>query len=131
MSKKTDAFLNDLVNLCVSHGVRLRASDGVFRFEGNGVKPTPVSDVSKTLGYAFSELRDESMFLIFRDNAGLGRRWLYGEKQWRVDRAKAGLKIISLPEAKRLIRTFKKLPATRSYTYGVESIYGRDRIIVG
>ncbi len=43
MSKKTDAFLNDLVNLCVSHGVRLMASGGSFQFEGNGVKATPVA----------------------------------------------------------------------------------------
>ncbi|MBW8782460.1 MAG: hypothetical protein JF599_11310 [Verrucomicrobia bacterium] len=129
MSKKTDSFLNDLVNLCVSHGVRLRGSDGSFLFEGNGVKPTPVSKVAQELRFAFDDCRDSGLVQIYRDRAELGRRWLNGEKQWLKDRDKARPKILSLPQAKRLIRSLKKLPGGGDYGYGIESLWGRNSIV--
>ena len=129
MSKKTNAFLNDLVNLCVSHGVRLKASDGSFCFEGNGVKPTPVSKVADDLLYAFNDHRDSGLVQIYRDSAELGRRWLNGEKQWLKDRDKARPKILSLPQAKRLIRSLKKLRGGGDYGYGIESLWGGDSIV--
>ncbi len=79
--------------------------------------------------YANNDHRDSGVVQIYRDSAELGRRWLNGEKQWLKDRDKARPKILTLPQAKRLIMSLRKLPGGKDYGYGMESVWGRNNVV--
>lgn len=139
MNKKTTAFLNALVNLCVSHGVKLSGSDQYdgdekfigtsYEFDGNGIS-LPVKEAAEALESARRDHREPNLVYIFRDSERLGRRWLHGKSQWRKSSDKVQMRSLTLPEARRMIRELKKRPGGAGYAYGVSSIFGRDHVVV-